>query len=163
MYLVINKWVTAVKVSNFSGHYLCNHSNWDIGVLGYIGIVWPKEHPPGVRSFPPGTPCICLRYIYQLILSNICVSYIYQLILNNICVRYIYQLILSNICVSYIYQLSLSNICVRYIYQLSLSNICVSYIYQHTRHKFPMNETVSEKLFKKWRFVWVNFSCSAAK
>ena len=58
MYLVINKWVTAVKVSNFSGHYLCNHSTLDIGVLGYIGTVWPKEQPPGVRSFPPGTPCI---------------------------------------------------------------------------------------------------------
>ena len=39
MYLVINKCVTAIKVSNFSGHYLRNHSNWDIGVLGYIGIV----------------------------------------------------------------------------------------------------------------------------
>jgi len=32
----------------------------DIGVLGYIGIVWPKEHSPEVRSFPPGTPCICM-------------------------------------------------------------------------------------------------------
>jgi hypothetical protein len=30
----------------------------DIGVLGYIGIVWPKEHSPEVRSFPPGTLCI---------------------------------------------------------------------------------------------------------
>jgi hypothetical protein len=30
----------------------------DIGVLGYIGIVWPKEHSSEVRSFPPGTPCI---------------------------------------------------------------------------------------------------------
>ena len=39
MYLVINKCVTAVKVSNFSGHYLRNRSTLDIGVLGYIGIV----------------------------------------------------------------------------------------------------------------------------
>jgi len=39
MYLVINKWVTAVKVSNFSGHYVRNRSTLDIGVLGYIGIV----------------------------------------------------------------------------------------------------------------------------
>ena len=31
--------VTAVKVSNFSGHYLRNRSTLDIGVLGYIGIV----------------------------------------------------------------------------------------------------------------------------
>ena len=39
MYLVINKCVTAVKVSNFSGHYLRNRSTLDIGVLGYIDIV----------------------------------------------------------------------------------------------------------------------------
>ena len=38
VYLVINKCVTAVKVSNFSGHYLRNRSTLDIGVLGYIGI-----------------------------------------------------------------------------------------------------------------------------
>ena len=58
MYLVINKCVTAVKVSNFSGHYLCNRSTLDIGVLGYIGIVQNKEHSPKVLSIPPGTPCI---------------------------------------------------------------------------------------------------------
>jgi hypothetical protein len=34
MYLVINKYVTAVKVSKLSGYYLCNHSS-----LGYIGIL----------------------------------------------------------------------------------------------------------------------------
>ena len=39
MYLVINKCVTAVKVSNFSGHYLRNRSTLGIGVLGYIGIL----------------------------------------------------------------------------------------------------------------------------
>jgi len=33
------QYVTAVKVSNFSGHYLRNRSTLDIGVLGYIGIV----------------------------------------------------------------------------------------------------------------------------
>ena len=58
MYLVINKCVTAVKVSNFSGHYLLNRSNLDIGVLGYIGIVQHKELPPEVWHIPPGTPCI---------------------------------------------------------------------------------------------------------
>ena len=62
MYLVINKCVTAVKVSNFSGHYLRNHSTLDIGVLGYIGILLHKEHPPEVWHIPPGTPCIfCLE------------------------------------------------------------------------------------------------------
>jgi len=59
MYLVINKCVTAVKVSNFSGHYLRNRSTLDIGVLGYIGIVQHKEHSPEILSIPPGTPCIC--------------------------------------------------------------------------------------------------------
>ena len=58
MYLVINKCVTAVKVSNFSGHYLRNRSTLGIGVLGYIGIVSPKEHSPEVWHIPPGTPCI---------------------------------------------------------------------------------------------------------
>ena len=37
--ILINKWVTAVKDSNLSGHYLRNRSTLDIGVLGYIGIV----------------------------------------------------------------------------------------------------------------------------
>ena len=59
MYLVINKCVTAVKFSNFSGHYLRNRSTLDIGVLGYIGIVQHKEVSPEVLSIPPGT-----RYIY---------------------------------------------------------------------------------------------------
>jgi len=55
MYLVINKCVTAVKVSDFSGHYLRNHSTLDIVILGYIGIV---QHSPEVLSICPGTPCI---------------------------------------------------------------------------------------------------------
>jgi hypothetical protein len=37
--------------------------------LGYIGIVWPKEHPPEVLSVPPGTPCI-YAYICVLIYIN---------------------------------------------------------------------------------------------
>jgi hypothetical protein len=43
MYLVINKCVTAVKVSNFSGHYLRDRSTLDICVLGYISILYHKE------------------------------------------------------------------------------------------------------------------------
>jgi len=61
MYLVINKCVTAVKVSNLSGHYLRNRSTLDIGVLGYIDIVQHKEHSPEVLSIPPGTLCILLK------------------------------------------------------------------------------------------------------
>jgi len=49
---------TPNKPSLFDVQYLRNHRTLDIGVLGYIGIVWPKEHSPEVRSFPPGTPCI---------------------------------------------------------------------------------------------------------
>ena len=56
MYLVINKCVTAVKVSNLSGHYLRNCSTLDIGVLGYVGILSHKEHRPEVWHIPPGTP-----------------------------------------------------------------------------------------------------------
>jgi len=58
MYLVINNCVTAVKVSNFSGHYLRNRSTLDIGVLGYIGILLHKEHPPEVWCIPAVTPCM---------------------------------------------------------------------------------------------------------
>ena len=58
MYFVINKCVTAVKVSNFSGHYLRNRSTLDIGVLGYIGIAQHKEHYPEILSVTPGTFCI---------------------------------------------------------------------------------------------------------
>ena len=39
MNLVISKCVTAVKISNFTGHYLPNRSTLDIGVLGFFGIV----------------------------------------------------------------------------------------------------------------------------
>jgi rubredoxin len=63
MYLVINKCVKAVKVSNFSGHYLHNRSTLDRGVLGYIGILYHKEDPPEVWHITPGTPCIYI-YIY---------------------------------------------------------------------------------------------------
>jgi len=58
MNLLISKCVTAVKVSNFSGHYLRNRLTLDIGVLGYIGIVQHKEHSPEVLSIPPGAPCM---------------------------------------------------------------------------------------------------------
>jgi len=64
MNLVISKCVTAVKVSNFSGHYLRNPSTLDIGVLGYIGIVQHKEHSPEVLSISPGTPCICMVLVF---------------------------------------------------------------------------------------------------
>ena len=60
IYLVINKSVAAVILSNFSHHCLCNRSTLDIGVFGYIGILQLQEHPPEVWHIPPGTPCICM-------------------------------------------------------------------------------------------------------
>jgi len=76
MYLVINKCVTAVKVSNFSGHYLRNRSTLDIGVLGYIDIVQHKEHSPEVLSIPPGTLCIRVKspppHPVQGVISSLC-------------------------------------------------------------------------------------------
>ena len=80
--MVINKCVTAVKVSNFSGHYLSNRSNLDIGVLGYIGIVQHKEHSPEVLSIPPGTPCIRVYAILQR--NRLSVSYLPNLFINRL-------------------------------------------------------------------------------
>jgi len=68
MNLVINKCVTTVKVSNFSGHYLRNRSTLDIGVLGYIGIVQHKKHSSEVVTLTRGTPCI---YIYRCPRRNV--------------------------------------------------------------------------------------------
>ena len=49
---------TPKKSTLFSGQYLRNHWTLGIGVLGYIGIVWPKEHSPEVSHIPPVTLCI---------------------------------------------------------------------------------------------------------
>ena len=83
MYLVINKWVIAVNVSNFSGQYLRNHWTLDIDVLDYIGIVWPKEHSHEVWSVPPVTPCIQISpptgftiFLYSLFTVPISIGHI---------------------------------------------------------------------------------------
>ena len=49
---------TPHKPTHFDGHYLRNRLTFDIGVLGYIGIVLPKEHSPEVSHIPPVTLCI---------------------------------------------------------------------------------------------------------
>ena len=68
MNLAISKCVTAVKVSNYSGHYLRNRSTLDIGVLGYIDIVQHKEHSPEVVTLTRGTPCILITNFCALII-----------------------------------------------------------------------------------------------
>ena len=55
----------------FSGHYLRNRSTLDIGVLGYIGIVY-KEHSPEVFHIPLGTPCICM-YVCMYACMHVCI------------------------------------------------------------------------------------------
>ena len=57
MYLVINKCVTAVILSNFSCRYLRNRSTSDVGVYGYSGVFLLGERSPEVWHIPPGTPC----------------------------------------------------------------------------------------------------------
>jgi hypothetical protein len=50
----------------FNCIYLPNRSTLDIGVLGFFGIVSPKEHPPEVWSVLPATPRIRLRAAIRL-------------------------------------------------------------------------------------------------
>ena len=62
---------TPKKSTLFSGQYLCNRSTLDIGVLGYIGIVWPKKHSPEVVTLTRGTSCIYIYlYIYIYIIQH---------------------------------------------------------------------------------------------
>ena len=91
MYLVINKCVTAVILSNFSRHYLRNRSTSDIGVLGYIGVLWHKEHSPEVWHIPPGTLCI-RKIIWQYspdvgrhaICWDVCTFYQFQVLAKRL-------------------------------------------------------------------------------
>jgi hypothetical protein len=41
---------------------LHNRSTLDIGVLGYIGILYHKEHPPEVWHIPPRTPVYVISF-----------------------------------------------------------------------------------------------------
>jgi hypothetical protein len=62
MYLVISK-LQQSKFLKFSGQYFRNHSHLDVGVLGFIVIVWPKDHSFEDSSFPPETACIYIKHI----------------------------------------------------------------------------------------------------
>ena len=59
------------EVHSFSGQYLCNHSTLDIGVLGYIGIVWPKN------TLPKSGPFLLLHPVYAQLLYIYVYIYIY--------------------------------------------------------------------------------------
>jgi len=60
---------TRQKTTLSSGHYLRNRSTLDIRVLGYIGVLEYKEHPPEVWHIPPGTPCILIIGILDDVIS----------------------------------------------------------------------------------------------
>jgi len=61
MYIVINKCVTAVILSNFYRHYFHNHSTSDISVFGCIGVLYFKGTSPEIWHIPPwDTLCTCL-------------------------------------------------------------------------------------------------------
>jgi hypothetical protein len=54
------------KTTLFSRYYLPNRSTSDIGVFGYIGVLWLKEHSPEAWHIIPRTPCIfCIRQIIE--------------------------------------------------------------------------------------------------
>ena len=91
MYLVINKCVTAAKISNFSGHYLRNRSTLDVGVMRYIGIVQHKEHSSEVLSIPPGISCICMYVLCTYVCTYVCMHactgmYVYMYVCMYECV-----------------------------------------------------------------------------
>jgi len=84
MYLAIIKCVTAVILSNFSCHYLCNRSSSDIGVFGYVGVLKLKEHSPEAWHIPTRTTCryICM-YIYIYIYIYIYMQVKLSVLFNN--------------------------------------------------------------------------------
>jgi len=64
MYLVINKCVTAVKVSNFSGHYLRNRSTLDI-VFWVISVYFNIRNTlPKSGTFLLGHPVYHISYSF---------------------------------------------------------------------------------------------------
>ena len=65
---------TPKKSTLFSGQYLRNRSTLNIGTLGYIGRVWPKEHSPEVSHIPPVTPCIYIISGKCILLSTFCIQ-----------------------------------------------------------------------------------------
>jgi hypothetical protein len=48
MYLIVIKCVTAVILSDLSSHNPRNRLTLDIGVFGYIGVLYLKEYSPEV-------------------------------------------------------------------------------------------------------------------
>jgi len=81
----LREGVPYVIVYRYNPKHLCpklNRSTLDIGVLGYIGILKHKEHPPEVWHIPPGTSCIYVcMYVCVYIYIYIIYIFIYSLYL----------------------------------------------------------------------------------
>jgi hypothetical protein len=80
--------VTRKETALFSGHYLRKRSTLDIGVLGYIGILYHKEYPPEVWHIPPGTPCIIIMSEIIVFISNLFICSLLHLVENRMKRRY---------------------------------------------------------------------------
>jgi hypothetical protein len=63
--VVFNLSCSRTPRCNFSSTLYLQTSTLDICVLGYICILYHKEHPPEVWHIPPGTSCI-LNFTYPL-------------------------------------------------------------------------------------------------
>jgi hypothetical protein len=72
VYIYIYAYIGSICVYIYICLYICIYTYAYIGVLGYIGIVWPKEHSPEVWSVPPVTSCIYI-YIYICVCVCVCV------------------------------------------------------------------------------------------
>jgi hypothetical protein len=69
MNLVISNCVTAVKVSNFSGHYLRNRSTLDIGIWVISVYFNIRNTLPKSFTFLPRHPVYIHLFIYTHILQ----------------------------------------------------------------------------------------------
>jgi len=63
------QYVETPEATLFDGHYLRNRSTFNIGVLGYIGIVQHKEHSPGFVHSSWDTLYLCIKLVID---SNLC-------------------------------------------------------------------------------------------
>jgi len=87
MYLLINKCVTAVKVSNFSGHYLRNRSTldkgvWVISVYSNIRNILPNSgifllgHPVYWSFLYRSIQYRCARMSSEILRSDLCGQFV---------------------------------------------------------------------------------------
>jgi len=62
-HLATNKYLTAVSLWNSSKHYHSNGSNFAIGVIGYIDVIYPKESFAEIWQILPGKSYIKIQFL----------------------------------------------------------------------------------------------------